>query len=71
MAEHGWQGAGALHEQRDRLRATLSNISDTGHTVGRLLTAPSQNFSGVSLHSIESADTLPLRKRGVVMPLEI
>ncbi len=71
MTEHEWRGAEALHERRDRLRATLSRIGDPGHSGGRWRTVPSQNFSVVSLHSTEYADVLPLRKRGVVMPLEI
>ena len=71
MAEHGWQEAEALHEQRDRLRATLSRISDIGHSDRRWRANPSPDYSVMPLCSLMNADTHSLRKRGVVMPLEI
>ena len=71
MTEHEWQGVEALHEQRDRLRSTLSCISDIGRTFRRWRANLSPVFSAMPLGSVEIADTHSLRKRGVVMPLEI
>ncbi len=70
MTEHGWQVAEALHEQRDRLRATLSSINDIEYTARQWRANPFQDDSMMTRCCIEITDTCSLRKRGVVMPLD-